>query len=569
MASHSDKAEALRRTKWIPDYEGLHRWREEQLLAFGANPKLLDYAHAYYAEHPVEFIEHWMDTFDPRSADRPGGMVSMPFLMFQRQRELIEFVYECIAQKNNGLVEKARDVGATWLCCGASVHLWRYRKGAQVGWGSRKEDLVDNIGDPKTIFEKMRMIIRKIPNIFHPPGFNPNKHMPFERIINPDSGAAIIGEAGDSIGRGGRTLVYFKDESAHYERPDAIEAALSQNTNTAIDISSVTGPGTLFHRKRQAAEIWTKGKVQTRRKIQLFVFDWRDHPLKDNAWYDAEERMHRDQGTLHILRQEVDRDYLSSQGNSIIKPEWVRASLDAHKKIRGLDIGQWTCALDVADSAPDDRLDKNAMLMRKGLTIMFAEQWGERDPGVTARRAIATMQDVLTRRDRGAFYYDSVGIGAAVKSEINRLTLDDVETARLLEHIKFAPWNAGAAVILPEAKVIPNDLKSPLNKDFFANMKAQAWWSLARRFHRTYQVLKEGKKHPTDMLISISSDTRYLTEIETELCQPVQTQDKRLRYLVDKKPKGAKSPNLGDCAMMLYFTPGKKFTYDSSLDWVA
>jgi hypothetical protein len=55
----------------------------------------------------------------------------------------------------------------------------------------------------------------------------------------------LICEAGDNIGRGGRTLVYFKDESAHYEHPDLIEAALGDNTNVQIDISSVNGLGKL------------------------------------------------------------------------------------------------------------------------------------------------------------------------------------------------------------------------------------------------------------------------------------------------------------------------------------
>jgi hypothetical protein len=60
--------------------------------------------------------------------------------------------------------------------------------------------------------------------------------------------STATGEAGDNIGRGGRTLGYFKDESAHYEHRDLIEAALGDNTNVQIDISSVNGLGNVFHR---------------------------------------------------------------------------------------------------------------------------------------------------------------------------------------------------------------------------------------------------------------------------------------------------------------------------------
>jgi hypothetical protein len=69
-------------------------------------------------------------------------------------------------------------------------------------------------------------------------------HKLYVHHTNPAFSAG--GEAGDNIGRGGRTLVYFKDESAHYEHPDLIEAALGDNTNVQIDISSVNGLGNVL-----------------------------------------------------------------------------------------------------------------------------------------------------------------------------------------------------------------------------------------------------------------------------------------------------------------------------------
>ncbi|MCV5968466.1 hypothetical protein, partial [Lactococcus petauri] len=69
-------------------------------------------------------------------------------------------------------------------------------------------------------------------------------------IVNNDNGSVIKGEAGDNIGRGGRTSIYFKDESAHYERQEIVDAALSATSNCKIDMSSVNGNGNLFYRKR-------------------------------------------------------------------------------------------------------------------------------------------------------------------------------------------------------------------------------------------------------------------------------------------------------------------------------
>lgn len=70
-------------------------------------------------------------------------------------------------------------------------------------------------------------------------------------VCNPENGAVIVGEAGDNIGRGNRTSIYFKDESAFYEHPDTIDAALSQTSNCKIDISTPNGDSTSPSRRRR------------------------------------------------------------------------------------------------------------------------------------------------------------------------------------------------------------------------------------------------------------------------------------------------------------------------------
>ena len=50
-------------------------------------------------------------------------------------------------------------------------------------------------------------------------------------VIKFPNGSTLTGEAGTNIGRGNRTAIYFKDESAFYEQPELIDAALSQTSN--------------------------------------------------------------------------------------------------------------------------------------------------------------------------------------------------------------------------------------------------------------------------------------------------------------------------------------------------
>ena len=172
-----------------------------------------------------------------------------------------------------------------------------------------------------------------------------------------------------------------------------IEAALSENTRVRIDISSVNGVGNVFYRRREAGIEWTPDAKLQRGRTYVFVMDWRDHPGKDRAWYTEREAKFRDEGLLHIFRQEVDRDYAAAISNAIIPREWVRSAIDAHLKFPKLEDGKWVAGLDVADGGGD----RNALVKRKGNVLKFADEWGERDTGLTARRSVDACRGLRQR----------------------------------------------------------------------------------------------------------------------------------------------------------------------------
>ena len=240
--------------EWSPNYHLEYRKRINLLMACEADEGLRDTLMRHYAQHPVDWINDWAVTYNPRVvAPAPKYM---PFILFPRQVELVQFLQSCVTDKECGLIEKSRDIGATWICCAFSVWLWLFTPGASIGWGSRKEMLVDRLGDPDSIFQKMRILLDHLPAWMLPEGFDLRSHATTMKIINPANGATITGESGDNIGRGGRSMIYFKDESAHYERPELIEASLGDNTDVQIDISSVHGTANIFYRRRMAGELW-------------------------------------------------------------------------------------------------------------------------------------------------------------------------------------------------------------------------------------------------------------------------------------------------------------------------
>lgn len=524
--------------QWPPSYFKIFSNRYRVLLAVKKDPSYAIGAKAYYEDKPIEFINDWVSTYDPRNAGKDIP-TTLPFILFDKQKEFVDFLLECLDQQRDGLVEKARDMGATWICCAFSVWLWLFRPGVSVGWGSRKEMLVDRLGDPDSIFEKMRMIIRGLPKFFLPEGFDIKVHSAFMKIINPENGATIKGESGDNIGRGGRSTIYFKDESAHYIRPKKIEASLLANTDCQIDISSVNGTATIFHQKRLSGIIWSKGILTD--KLFLFILDWRDHPNKTQEWYNKKKKLAEVAGMLHLFAQEVDRDAAAAIQGVVIPSLWVNAAIDAHVKLGFDDTGKTISALDVADEG----VDYHALAIRKGAILKFLEEWNDGDTGVAADKAVSISKIYKST----SLQYDCIGVGAGVKAETNRLQREGL----LPKYLKVEKWNAAANPENENQNLIKGDPESPLIKDYYANLKAQAWWELRLRFERTYYAVTFGKKYDSSELISIPSDLPKRHELVSQLSQPTNKYDGSGRILINKKGEGTKSPDLADAVKMVFW----------------
>ncbi len=288
-----------------------------------ANPGIIEALKRYYANNLVEFINDWGTTYDPRRVAL-GERPTTPFILFPRQVEFIEWILARWKARERGLAEKSRDVGFTWLSASVMASLFLFYEEFAGGFGSRKEDLVDRAGDPKSIFWKVRKFIELLPPEFKPPEFHTRegfkRHSQHMLMTNPENGATISGEAGDEIGRGGRTSLYIVDESAYLQRPLLAEASLSANTDCRIDVSTVNGPGNPFYENRHKFE-----------EHKIFVFDWTEDPRKrlrpevpetDEVWYrNKEADLDRT-----VFAQEVLRDYQAAIANTYIETGLILAA---------------------------------------------------------------------------------------------------------------------------------------------------------------------------------------------------------------------------------------------------
>ena len=529
--------------QWPPDYDAELKRRIRNVQRLNTDARLRAGVMAHYRYNPVDWINDWCVTYDPRN--QPPLSKVVPFMLFERQVEFVEFLYECFTHRESGLVEKARDMGASWVSCAFSVWLWIFWDSVAVGWGSRKEEYVDKKGDMKAIFPKMRLILDNLPVWMLPPPFSLPVHTPYMRILNPKTGSSITGEAGDNMGRGGRTSIYFKDESAHYERPELIEAALGDNTDVQIDISSVNGVGNVFYRRREFGQEWHRGHNIPTGIVRVFIFDWRHHPGKDQVWYDKRRAKAVGEGMLHVFKQEVERDYSGSRERVIIHAEWVKAAIDAHKVIpekwgHPFPItGRKIAGQDIADGGGD----KNGLIVRHGVLTFHAEHWAG-EAGEAAEYGIPVCNGLGV----DDIQYDSIGVGVGYKVQVNTMRKRPDWNKKL----RITPWNAGGAPLDPDDNVIPGDPNSPLNKDQYANLKAQGWFRVRARFYKTFLAVTKGEYYPVDELISLDGSMPNVQQLVKELSQAEKKPNGEGKTVVDKKPDGTSSPNLADALIACY-----------------
>lgn len=528
--------------EWLArDFVMIQRWRHRRLAELMADPELVD---EIYGTDPVKFICHWCDTYEPRNAGK-GLPTRMPLLLFRRQEELIHFYHACLVNEGNGLVEKSRDMGATWCGVGYSIWLWRFVGGTTVGWGSATADKLDRLGTPDSIFEKIRLCIRGLPAIFKPKKFK-DEHLMFKRVVNADTGSNIVGEIGDQIGRGGRTRIYFVDEAAYLEHPDAVEGALSENTRVRIDISSVSPPGTLFHRTRQTGVEWSPGKPIAKDKSNVFLLDWRDHPEKNEEWLARRKVYFESRGLGHVFAREIERNYAATTEVAIINPAWVEAAYDAHKKL-GVEMprGRKTAGFDVADEGGGS----NACVIRDGQLVQAVKDYHSRDTGFATRTAIKFAEPFSPIE----LHYDCVGMGAGVRAEANRLEDDGL----MPQFIKIVPWHPQRQILDAHEKLFPDDPQSMTNFQFFANFRAQAWWNARCLLYNTWRMVTNQEVFPLDQIVSIDCSTvdkSMQHKLRDELSQVVATTaSAKMKWSIVKTPANTYSPNLADAFVMAFW----------------
>jgi phage terminase large subunit len=235
---------------------------------------------------------------------------------------------------------------------------------------------------------------------------------------------------------------------------------------------------------------------------------------------------------------------------AVIKRSWIDAAIDAHLKLGFEPRGRKVIGFDVAD----DGEDACANVYAHGSVAFWAEEWRAREDELLK----SCSRTFLNATQRGAeIRYDSIGVGASAGAKFDELN----QQKQSHQRVRYEKFNAGSAVERPDA-YYASDMQGHIkNRDFFANLKAQAWWGIADRFRNTYNAVNRGEKYADDELISIAGDMPQLEKLKTELSTPKRDFDRNGRVKVESKDDLAKStrpggavpsPNLADAFVMAF-----------------
>lgn len=226
------------------------------------------------------WINTFVMTFHQHDVGEDGKRIEAvnvhnPFVTWEVQDDLCNIFEQCLRDAEDILVNKSRDMGASWLCIAFIHWLWLFKEEAQLLEMSRTEDYVDKAGNMKALFQRHDYINQWLPEWMLPPGIKyREKNRSKMHMKNVYNGACIDGESTtEHAGSGDRRLVVLLDEFAKVENGALMRSATRDVALMRIVNSTVAGPGTEYSK-------WKNDLT-----IRVFPLMYWDHPDKGKGRY--------------------------------------------------------------------------------------------------------------------------------------------------------------------------------------------------------------------------------------------------------------------------------------------
>ena len=276
----------------VPVTDGGNReYREKLLHRAEKDPVLQRDLIAACTASPILFFNAFIWTLHEQEVSEttwgnvPAKVALHPWICWVRQEEMIDFIWDRFRSGEDGLIDKSRDLGASWLCAGFLHWLWLFRPNTQLREMSRVEDLVDS-PISKSLFFKHDTINAYLPSWLCPPGVlrRGRDNRTSMRIHNVLNGSTIAGESTNkSAFTGDRAAIILLDEMSKMDNGESIMRSTAPVCPCRVVNSTVDLPGSAYSNWKNSG------------RIKVFPLMFWDSPSKGKGRF--------------ILQDDVTEDY--------------------------------------------------------------------------------------------------------------------------------------------------------------------------------------------------------------------------------------------------------------------
>lgn len=267
---------------------------------------------------------YWINSFawtyhqfdvDPGTGEKIEALYpDVPFITWDIQDEMFDQLNWHVCNGKDILINKSRDMGASW-CCLSYIHWeWLFHPGGEYLEMSRTRNYVDQYGNMKALLPKHDYINKWLPYWMLPPGVEPGgKHRKCMHMKNILNGSTIDGESTtEHAASGDRRRIILLDEFAKVKYGKQMRNATRDAALCRFINSTVAGPGTEYSKMKNAG------------KTTIFSLMYWDHPEKGagrytrqdpltkkweirSPWFDREEQERsRTELAQEVLAQDVE-----------------------------------------------------------------------------------------------------------------------------------------------------------------------------------------------------------------------------------------------------------------------
>lgn len=270
---------------------------------------------------------------------------------------------------------------------------------------------------------------------------------------------------------------------------------------------------------------------------------------KDNPWWNKEQENLRQWDYENLDRSKYDwiweGKFNDSIENSLIKPEWFDAAIDACKTIGIKPTGARVTSFDPSDEGEDAK----GYASRIGIHYDDVGEIDIKDGNDACDEACL----IARRNQSDLFVFDGDGMGAMLRRQI----AENFEGTK----VDTRMYRGSNSVENPDA--IYEGAWSEgqkTNKDMFYNKRAQYYVKLALRFYNTYRAVIKNEYVDPDELISIDGSLPLIQKLRAEICRiPRKSNATGKIQLMPKQEMKSKhgiaSPNMADCLAMAQESP--------------